>query len=54
MQFASLCWDYNCVVETRLIWAIFAEIYTTLGFVMINYEVLILLIKSFASVSYRE
>ena len=54
MQLASLGWNYNCDVKTRFIWAVFAEIYTTLGFVMIDYEVFILLIVSFAFVGYRE
>ena len=39
VQFASLGWNYNCDVKTRFIWAVFAEIYTDLGFVMINYKV---------------
>ena len=54
MQLASLGWNYNCDVKTRFIWAVFAEIYTALGFVMINYEVLILFIVGFTSVGYRE
>lgn len=54
MQLASLDWNYNCVVIARFVWAFFAEIYATLGFIMINYEVLILFIIGFTSVGYRE